>query len=82
MRVEFLSLSLCVCLCVEFVLVCSEPPGYVHCVMIYCFILQSDSSDDTDSLESKLQLLIVLEKQITPNRKKALPPAVTIADVS
>ncbi|KAK2138712.1 hypothetical protein LSH36_2530g00000 [Paralvinella palmiformis] len=48
---------------------------------MHLFIL-SDSSDDTDSLESKLQLLIVLEKQITPNRKKALPPAVTIADAA
>ena len=63
-------------------LVCSEPPGYVHCVMIYCCILQSDSKDDTDPEESKLQLLIVLEKQIMPSRKKALPPAVTIVDVS
>jgi len=42
--------NICVCVCwvclcvrVQFVLVCSEPPGCVHCVMIYCCILQSDS---------------------------------------
>ncbi|KAK2155759.1 hypothetical protein LSH36_232g03024 [Paralvinella palmiformis] len=40
----------------------------------------SDSKDDTDPEESKLQLLIVLEKQIMPSRKKALSPAVTIVD--
>ncbi|KAK2162265.1 hypothetical protein LSH36_101g05061 [Paralvinella palmiformis] len=40
----------------------------------------SDSEDDTDPEESKLQLLIVLEKQITPSRKKTLPPAVMIVD--
>jgi hypothetical protein len=38
--------------------------------------------DDTNPEEAKLQLLIILEKQITPSRKKALPPAVTIVDVS
>ena len=73
----FLCVSLS--LCVKFVLVCSEPLGYVHCVMIYCYILQSDLEDDTDPEESKLQLLIA---QITPSRIKALPPAVMIVDVS
>ncbi|KAK2146460.1 hypothetical protein LSH36_606g03023, partial [Paralvinella palmiformis] len=41
----------------------------------------SDLKDDTDPEESKLQLLIVLEKQIMPSRK-ALPPAVTIVDAA
>ncbi|KAK2142919.1 hypothetical protein LSH36_897g00000, partial [Paralvinella palmiformis] len=41
----------------------------------------SDSKDDTDPEESKLQLLIVLDKQIMPSRK-ALRPAVTIVDAA